>query len=249
VEVVGDKPQNIRQAKPISKEIPDTIDRAVAVGWREHPQILAAMYNVDVGGYKVKSAEGRMLPGVVLQGQLSNNAGNSPWAGQLNNYSSSSLTARLNVPIYQGGAEYGQIREAKERLSQEQIQLDSVRLEVQRTIVSGMAQYKAALTAISESNEQLSAATKALNGIIERRNVGLATILDVLDAQSRVLNAKESLVSSQRDAVVASYGVVAAMGQLTIEEFQLKVKRPYDAEVHYHAVKDKWFGLRTVDGR
>jgi outer membrane protein len=247
VQIVGETPKGIKQAQPISRQVPGTIDKAVATGWREHPQILATMYAVDSAGFKVKSAEGQMLPGVVVQGQIANNQGNSDLTS-LNNYSVSSLTARLNVPIYQGGAEYGQIREAKEKLGQQQILLDSVRLEVQKTIVSGMAQYEAAEASISANLVQLKAANEALAGVIEERKVGQATTLDVLDAQTRVLNAKESLAASRRDAVVSSFAIVAAMGHLTIETQDLKVAR-YDPEVHYKAVKDKWFGLRTVDGR
>jgi outer membrane protein len=249
VQIVGEAPKGIKQVKPISKQVPQTIDNAVATGWREHPQILATMYAVDAAGYKVKSAEGAMLPGVVIQGQTAYNKSYSDLTdASIRNYNSTSLTARLNVPIYQGGAEYGQIREAKERLGQQQILLDSVRLEVQKTIVSGMAQYEAAQASISANLVQLRAANEALDGLIEERKLGQATTLDVLDAQSRVLNAKENLASSQRDAVVASYAIVAAMGHLTIETMRLKVER-YDPEIHYNKVKDKWFGLRTVDGR
>jgi outer membrane protein len=247
VQIVGETPKGIKQAQPISRQVPKTIDSAVATGWREHPQILATMYAVDSAGFRVKSAEGQMLPGVVIQGQLANNAGNSPFT-DLNNYSASSLTARLNIPIYQGGAEYGQIRQAKEKLGQQQILLDSVRLEVQKTIVSGMAQYEASLAAISANLVQLKAANEALDGVIEERKVGQATTLDVLDAQTRVLNARESLSASRHDSVVASFAIVAAMGHLTVEGINLKVAR-YDPDIHYKAVKDKWFGLRTVDGR
>lgn len=247
VQIVGETPTGIKQAKPISKEVPSSIDSAVATGWREHPQIIATMYAVDSAGFQVKSAEGAMLPGVVVQGQFSNNRGDSPLTS-LNDYNTTSITARLNVPIYQGGAEYGQIRQAKERLGQQRILLDSVRLEVQRTIVSGMAQYEAAQASISANLVQLRASTEARDGVLEERKVGQATTLDVLDAQAKVLEAKENLVSSQRDAVVASYAIVAAMGHLTVEEMNLQVVR-YEPDVHYKAVKDKWIGLRTVDGR
>lgn len=247
VQIVGEVPKGVRQAKPIAKTLPSSIDQAVEIGWREHPAVLAAMYSIDSAGFQVKTAEGAMLPGVVVQGQVASNRGNSDFSS-LNNYDSSSITARLNVPIYQGGAEYGEIRQAKERLGQRQIQLDSVRLEVQRTIVSSIAQYDAAKAMIEAGNVQLQAAQQALDGVLEERKVGQATTLDVLNYQARVLNARESLASSNRDAVVASYGAVAAMGHLTIETVGLKVAR-YEPEEHYEKVKDKWFGLRTVDGR
>jgi outer membrane protein len=184
---------------------------------------------------------------VVVQGQLLNTEG-TEGVSSLSNYNTSSITARLNVPIYQGGAEYGQIRQAKERLGQQRIQLDSVRLQVQQTIVAAMAQYEAAVAMIAANNIQLRAANDALAGVIEERRAGQATQLDVLTAQAGVLNAKESLAVSQRDAVVASFSIVAAVGQLTVGNQNLKVVE-YRPEEHYKKVKDAWFGLRTVDGR
>ncbi|MBL0372869.1 TolC family outer membrane protein [Rhizobium sp. KVB221] len=247
VQIVGEAPRGVKQAKPISNQVPKSVDSAVATGYREHPSIIATMYAIDAAGFQVKSAEGAMLPGVVIQGQLTNNQGNSPFTS-LNDYSSSTLTARLNVPIYQGGAEYGQIRQAKERLGQQRIMLDSARLEVQRTIVSAMAQYEAAQAMISANLVQLQASNDALAGVIEEQKVGQATTLDVLDSQAKVLQAEESLAQSRRDAVVASFAIVAAMGHLTIDTMNLKVAK-YQPETNYEAVKDAWIGLRTVDGR
>jgi outer membrane protein len=247
VQIVGDAPRGIRQPSPLTRQLPKGIDNAVATGMREHPSVIAASYAIDAAGYQVKSAEGAMLPGVVIQGQLQNTNGD-PTLSSLSNYNSASLTARLNVPIYQGGAEYGQIRQAKERLGQQRILLDSARAEVQQTIVSAMAQHEAAKAVISANNSQIRAAQEALNGVIEERNVGQATTLDVLDAQANVLTAKESLAQSQRDSVVSSFAIVASMGQLTIDNLSLKVAK-YEPDVHYKAVKDAWIGLRTVDGR
>ncbi len=246
VQIVGEAPKGISQPKPLSKLMPKNIDSAVAVAIREHPSIISSEYQIDAAGFQVKSAEGAMLPGVVVQGQLSRTVGDNPYS--LNNYNSATFTARLNVPIYQGGAEYGQIRQAKERLAQQRLVLDSARLEVQQILVTAIAQYEAAKAVISANSTQLAASKMALSGVIEERNVGQATTLDVLNAQANVLNARESIAQSQRDAVVASFSVLAAMGNLTVETTNLKVA-VYDADKHYKKVKDKWFGLRTVDGR
>ncbi len=245
VQIVGDAPKGVKQPSPASKALPKNLDQAVATGLRENPTIAAAQYNVDVAGYRVKSAEGTMLPGVVVQGALTRNTTDRDGSSDTSN---ASITARLEVPLYQGGAEYGQIRQAKERMGQQRILVDSARLEVQQTIVSAHAQLDAALAAIAANKSQVSAANMALAGVIEERKVGQRTTLDVLDAQQTVLVAEESLVTSQRNAVVASYSLLASMGRLTIKSQGLQVAE-YRPEEHYEAVKDKWFGLRTVDGR
>ncbi|MCA1406880.1 TolC family outer membrane protein [Ensifer sp. IC3342] len=245
VQIVGAAPTGIRQPAPASKSMPRSLDQAVATGLRENPQILAAQYAVDSAGFQVKSAEGTMLPGVVLQGAVTRNTGN---AGQGLDDTTATITARLEVPIYQGGAEYGQIRQAKEILGQQRILVDSARASVQQTVVSAYAQLDSALARITSSRAQIAAANLALEGVIEERKVGQRTTLDVLDSQQDVLDAQESLAAAQRDAVVASYSLLAAMGRLTVKTQGLAVAE-YRSEEHYEAVKDKWFGLRTVDGR
>jgi outer membrane protein len=245
VQIVGVAPRGIRQSGPATRGMPRSLDQAVATGLRENPQILAAQYNVDSAGFQVKSAEGTMLPGVVLQGSVTRNTGNS---GAGIDDTTASVTARLEVPIYQGGAEYGQIRQAKEVLGQQRILVDSARASVQQTVVSAYAQLESALARITASRSQISAANLALEGVIEERKVGQRTTLDVLDSQQDVLDAQESLAAAQRDAVVASYALLAAMGKLTVQVQGLQVAE-YRPEQHYEAVKDKWFGLRTVDGR
>ena len=245
VQIVGETPRGIKQPATARKAMPRSLDNAVATGMRENPNILAAMRGADAAGYNVKEAEGAMLPGVSLQGSVfkSVNSEDGP-ADNING----AVTARLTVPIYQGGAEYGQIRQAKERLGESQLLVDSARMEVQRTIASAHAQYESSIASITAIRAQIDAANQALNGVIEERNVGQRTTLDVLNAQQNVLDAKEDLAAVQRNAVVASYSLLAATGSLTVRSQGLEVAE-YRAEVHYEAVKDKWFGLRTVDGR
>ncbi len=92
------------------------------------------------------------------------------------------------------------------------------------------------------------AAEIALEGVREEARVGQRTTLDVLNAQQTLLNARVSLVSAQRDRVVASYATLAAVGELSADTLGLDVVR-YDPTVHFNQVKDKWIGLRTPDGR
>lgn len=247
VQVVGGAPRDIKPALPAKTGMPRTLDQAVAAGFRDNPQIIAAEHAADAAGYRVRQAEGTMLPGVTIQGSVSRNTGDSPNNGGIDS-STGSITARLQVPLYQGGAEYGQVRQAKERAGQQRIVVDSVRLDVQKTVVTAYAQLDAARASIVANKEQIRAANQALNGVIEERKVGQRTTLDVLDAQQSVLVARESLAASQRNAVVASYSLLASMGALTVRGQNLKVAE-YRPERHYEAVKDKWFGLDTVEGR
>jgi outer membrane protein len=70
-----------------------------------------------------------------------------------------------------------------------------------------------------------------------------------LDGDETLLKAGSiQLVSAQRDEVVVSYSVMAAIGRLSVARLGL-TKTANDPAVHYHQIKEKWFGLRTPDGR
>ena len=101
---------------------------------------------------------------------------------------------------------------------------------------------------MSANNEQVAAQQLALSGVIEERNVGQRTTLDVLNAQADVITAQLELVTSERDVVVASYAIISAVGRLSAKRLGLAVTI-HEPKEHYEAVKDKWFGLRTPDGR
>ncbi|MGN6303834.1 MAG: TolC family protein, partial [Mesorhizobium sp.] len=253
-QIVGDEPGKLKAAAPVAKLLPSSIDSALTIAASEHPAILATEHLVDAAGFSVKSAEGALLP------QLSANAGISrnyrhtegfgaSTPGNSDGYSNSAgVGATLTVPIYQGGRASAQVRQSKESLSQARIEVDVSRDNVRAAVTSAWTQYTSARESVDANRALVSAAQLALNGVIEERNVGQRTTLDVLNAQNDVITAQINLATSEHDVVVASYYILNAVGHLTTERLGLQVAK-YHPEEHYNAVKDKWFGLRTPDGR
>jgi len=66
--------------------------------------------------------------------------------------------------------------------------------------------------------------------------------------QQTLIQARESLVIAQRSVIVAAYSIMSSVGSLSADKLGLKVAT-YKPQQHYNAVRDKWFGLRTPDGR
>ena len=71
--------------------------------------------------------------------------------------------------------------------------------------------------------------------------MGARTVLDVLDAEQELLDARVNLVTAQRDQLVASLSLLSAVGSLTAEDIGLDVVF-YDAEDHYKAVNSAFIG-------
>ena len=79
-------------------------------------------------------------------------------------------------------------------------------------MVQSWGQLEAAKAQIQATQAQVDAAEIALNGVREEARVGQRTTLDVLNAQQELVNARVALVTAQRDRVVASYALLAAVG-------------------------------------
>jgi outer membrane protein len=243
--VIGVEPLNLRPGMPVDRLSPGSLEASVDQGRAIHPSVTSAQYTVDTAQYAVKAAEGSLYPTVTLEGAVAKRWDLAP--GSFDQLTGTVL-GRVNVPLYQGGTEYSVIRQAKETLGQRRIELDVQRDLVRASVVQAWSQLQATKAQIIAAQAQVTATEVALNGVREEARVGQRTTLDVLNAQQELVNARVSLVTAQRDRVVASYTLLAAVGRLDPETLALKTEI-YDARVHYHQVRDKWFGVRTPDGR
>ena len=243
--VVGVEPVNLRPATPVDRLSPSTQAGAVDAGWQQHPTVNAAQYTVDAAQMAVKASEGSLYPTVTLESSV-----NRRWDVQpgVTDQMTGTVLGRVTVPVYQGGAEYSVIRQSKETLGQRRIELDVQRDLIRSTVVQAWAQVEATKAQIIAAQAQVTASEVALNGVREEARVGQRTTLDVLNAQQELVNARVSLVTAQRDRVVASYTLLASVGRLSPQVLGIPTDL-YDPRVHYHQVRDKWFGVRAPDGR
>jgi outer membrane protein len=255
-QIVGVEPRRLEPAQTIERLLPRTLTAAIALGLVEHPGIVAAFHQVDIAALNVKIQEGALLPtlnavGTVNQQYDTAGGGGGGGAGiPLGGGRVFTATGQLQltVPLYQGGIEYANIRQAKEQLGQARLNADLQRDTVRATIVSSWGLLETARATIYSSQSAVTAAEIALAGTREEARVGQRTTLDVLNAQQVLLNARVSLVTAQRDRVVASYAVYAAIGKLNAENLGLDVIL-YDPTIHFDQVKGKWWGTQTSDWR
>ncbi|MEM9733473.1 MAG: TolC family outer membrane protein [Pseudomonadota bacterium] len=243
-QVIGKAPHNLRWPKGPTRLYPHTLHSAIALGANQHPAIRLALHSVDAAAFNVKIEEGAFLPTLAFRGSAQRQ-----FNQQRQGIDSSTLSAQvqLSVPIYQGGAASAATRGAKEQLAQTRIQVDVARDQVRAAVVASWSQLQSARASLAASRAQVSAARLALEGIIEERNVGQRTQLDVLLQQTQVLNAQLNVVEARKAQVDAGYALVAAVGRLGSRTLGLHV-RHYDPKEHYNKVKDLWFGLRTPTG-
>lgn len=246
-QVIGVDAGKLTPGAPVDRFSPSNLPGAINVSTAQHPTVTSAQYNVDAATMAVKVAEAALYPTLSLQGSAQRNQYPNGSLTTIQTFVGS-VTGQLSVPIYQGGSEYSLVRQTKETLGQRRIDLDTTRDQVRQIAVQSWGLLDAAKANIEATQAQVQAAEIALNGVREEARVGQRTTLDVLNAQQELVNARVALVTAQRDRVVASYTLLAAVGRLSPQVLGLRVT-VYDSQVHYHQVRDSWVGVRTPDGR
>ncbi|MCK1653961.1 TolC family outer membrane protein [Bradyrhizobium sp. 149] len=243
--IIGNEPVALAPGSPVDRFLPGTLPSAVSLSLVENPNVTASMYGIDVNYLQVKINEGALLPTINFQV-----AATQSYEQTMTVFRSfgASAVASVNAPIYQGGAEYALIRQSKENLAQQRLNLETTRDQARATVVQAWGQLVAGKAQVSSAQAQVTASEIALNGVREEAKAGQRTTLDVLNAQQALVNARVALVTAQHDRVVASYSVLSAVGRLAPQVLGLSTT-VYDPSVHYHQVRDSWAGVRTPDGR
>jgi outer membrane protein len=243
--VIGVEAGRLTPAAPVERLAPSTLAAALQIGLDQNPNVTAAMYGIDVANLQVKINEGALFPTVTLNGSAQR-----VWNGSLTAIEQTtwSIGSQVTIPIYQGGGEYSLIRQSKESLTQQRLNLEQVRDQTRQAIAQAWGVVQATKAQIESAQAQVRFSETALNGVREEARVGQRTTLDVLNAQQTLVNARVTLVTAQHDRVVASYNLVSAVGFLSPERLGLATP-VYDPRIHYYQVRDSWFGLRTPDGK
>ncbi len=246
-QVIGVEPGTLAPASPVDRLSPQTLSQSIAEARTRHPAVTVAMFNIDAAVMQVKIAESSLYPTLNMVGSAQKGYGSATSLTTIESFAGS-IAGQLTIPVYQGGTEYATIRQAKEILGQRRMDLDTARDAQQQFAVSWWGQLEAAKAQIQATTTQVNTAEIALNGVREEARVGQRTTLDVLNAQQELVNARVALVTAQRDRVVASYTMLAAVGRLAPQVLELNVPI-YNPAVHYHQVRDTWVGVRTPDGK
>ena len=235
--LVGNPPSNLEIPNSLAG-LPTSVADVLAIAQDQHPDVLQAIYTEEAAKSDISLSEGSLYPEVSLSAGVERayEASNEDMT-----VDSADIIASVSVPLYQQGAVYSSVRAAKQTAGQARVQVDEARRAVIENATSAWETLVTARARIESQQAQVSSAEVALDGVQREASVGSRTVLDVLDQEQELLQARVDLVGSRRDAAVAEFQVKAAMGALNAQVLGLPVD-VYDTESNYNKVKDQWWG-------
>lgn len=244
IQLVGRAPMDL-QAPPPLPGLPETVGMAVVTALESNPDLIAAKERAEAAGFDTEVAGAGRLPtvGLFANGDYSDFFGTlgGPVAAQFNqSEKTANAGVRITIPIFQGGLTAARQRQAgaRETAALEQV-IAAERNVIQQTRAS-YASWQASNAVIESSKAAVDAAEVSLEGVRAENSIGNRTIIDVLNAEQELLSARANLVTARRNAYVAGFSLLAAMGKAEARDLNLDTGGPlYDPVVNYERVRGK----------
>ena len=236
--LVGQAPGRLTAPQPLRAPV-GSAEEARRIAMANNPAVVAALFDEAAGRDFIDVQMAALLPQANLQAQAFRNDNT---AQPLSRVTGQQITATITVPLYQGGAEYAAVRQARQDAQRLRQVIDEQRRLAAQQANEAWESLLATRATVAAVRAQINAAEIALDGVRREAVVGNRTTLDVLNAEQELLNARVALVRALANQVTASHALAAAVGRLTARDLRLPVAA-YDMEAYYSAVRNRWVGL------
>lgn len=223
----------IGQAAPIELAVPEqpptalpdslaaALDRAIAA----NPVLRSARADIEEAVAQNRVAQGQRFPRLDLElaGNLNDNID-----GVEGRNDDLSAMLRVRYNLFDGGADRARIRQTAHEINQAKEVRNRTRRELEESL-------RLAWTALQSTRRQLGYLTERVkfseatrDAYLRQFNIGQRTLLDLLNTENDVFQARQSLINTRRDQRVAHYRILADLGELLTA---LEIAAPVEATI------------------
>ncbi|WP_322028028.1 TolC family protein [Burkholderia sp. BCC1977] len=215
--VVSDVPAVTDTVVP-GKNFSESVARLIDEVKRTHPDVVAAQAQYDAAVAKVSQTRAQGLPSISLVGKYSRDNQPQSLGLGLPTYPSTGhdgyIGIQVSIPIFEGFGRNYQVDQARAVAERQQDTLDETRLKVALDVWNSYHALEAASESAAHSTSLLSIAQQAYTAAEHRYAVGVGNILELLNTQTNLANAKERKIQTLTDWDNARVDLVSKLGRL-----------------------------------
>jgi outer membrane protein len=155
----------------------------------------------------------------------------------------STLSATVRVPLFNGGAEWSDIRAARERANQARLKITSAQRQTTRDALTAWYDLVSIRAVRAVNKAQAQTVLRAFNGLrAEMADPKLhRSITDLLGLRQFYLATQISLLESNRDEAVSLFRLLASIGRLNVSDLKLPVEA-YDPDQNLKRQSGRFIG-------
>ncbi|MDO9707844.1 TolC family outer membrane protein [Paracraurococcus lichenis] len=236
--VIGLMPQRLLAPQPLRPPVASSQEAADAAS-TNNPNVVAALFDEAQARDAIAVQISQLLPQLGLTGQAFRNDNST---GTHTRVTGAQVVAQLTVPLYQGGAEFSTVRQARQTAQQARGVVEDQRRQVTQAAIQAWEQLQSSRAQVDSQRAAIRASEIALDGVQREAIVGSRTTLEVLNQEQELLGNRTNLVQALATVVAQSYTLAGAVGRLTAQDLGLQVDL-YDMRAYYNAVRNRWAGF------
>ena len=232
--VIGKMPDKIFEPEAPAAKLPQTLDDALEIALKSNPAVQSAEMQAKSAQNAIDVAQADYYPSVDIQASYKNMKAGAHGSYNLGyrtvdtgraREEDSSVMLVMDVPLYRAGNTASKVRESKYIAGQARININAVKRDVVRATTQAWENYQSTQASLASLEEQVKASALALEGVRYEEQAGTRTILDVLNAEQELLDARVSVVTAKKNLIDASYQLIASMGLMTPSGLGLDIAR------------------------
>ncbi len=209
--LVGEAPKGLVMPKPDLTGLPENREALIEVAKLEHPTIIAAMSDVKAAQHQLDGNRSRFYPNVTLSLEHSSTDYNN---GGDNYVDESKISLNVTYNLFNGFADTE--REKKSVYQKEQA--INLRTSAEFQVVEGAefawSSYQYVQEQLEFLKQHVEFSYNTLEAHKQQFTLGRRTLLDLLDTENELFEARKSYVNAEQTALVAHYRIFNAMGTL-----------------------------------
>jgi len=189
-------------------------------GMHQALSVLLAEKKMKVAKQEVTRSFGQALPGIDFVAGLSREKVTNNLFDTGSTVKTEQLGLQVEVPLYAGGATLAQIRKARKLQVEAEYELSDARRKAGLTAIRAWLHVKAAASRIRAMKRGLISANKTRDAAHAGYDVGLRTIVELLDAEDRAAKARRDLVRVKAEYLLSRLQLDAAVGKLDMPSME-----------------------------
>ena len=213
-------PVGFKVEEPSEIAVPGTgtggIDGLIETALSRRSDYLKAKADEEIAREGIRYARGGFMPTMRLEGIYSWRD-QEPVTSLFFNKESIFATLTLSLPLYEGGLRVAEVREAGSKSREAELRRVILRKDIELQVREAYYSIEALNSTLEFYQKQLLFAEENYNMVFKQFTYGLATNVDVIDANSVLVAAQESFANSKIDLQLAILELKRRMGVLMEE--------------------------------
>ena len=225
IRVVNEVPKDLVQPVPNTELIPASLDSALKTATEVHPTLLSSLQDIEAAKYQHEGAKSGFYPNVTFEVDQNWNEDIDAVPGR-----NDDLTAmvRMRYNLFRGGSDVAESNATSALYSQaKDIHLNAFRQVEEGTRLAWNAKESLAKQK-TFLKEHVDASYDTVQAYKKQFGLGQRTLLDVLNTENELFEARRSYITAEYDALLADYRILNATGSL-LNAFSVKQPAEWQA--------------------